>query len=227
MPPVSQQYLGGGYSSRSAVELGPRYRISQPPVNTDYLHHDDIQLGDYQTSQTRTTRSRSVCQADQEAVVQSVGGLLTLPHQQPNPVASWVARDGMAIEFHSYHGEGISAPATMRRTLSGTLAGGGSGGWREAEPFYQHSYRGPAHHTISRINNRQQQQQQHLSSASGLQQWQQVSGGGGGSVYGGWGQYQNSLPRPASLHSRKSVGKDTDVPDGGRDSADSNEKLGG
>lgn len=227
MPPVSQQYLGGGYSSRSAVELGPRYRISQPPVNTGYLHHDDIQLGGYQTSRARTTRSRSVCQADQEAVVQGVGGLLTLRHQQPNPVASWVARDGMAIEFHSYHGEGISAPATMRRTLSGTLAGGGSGGWREAEPFYQHSYRGPAHHTISRINNRQQQQQQHLSSASGLQQWQQVSGGGSGSVCGGWGQYQNSLPRPASLHSRKSVGKDTDVPDGGSDSADSNEKLGG
>nr|XP_029497483.1 plakophilin-3-like isoform X1 [Oncorhynchus nerka] len=226
MPPVSQQYLGGRYSSLSAVELGPRYRISQPPVNTGYLHHDDIQLGGYQTSQKRTTRSRSVCQADQEAVVQGVGGLLTLRHQQQNPVASWVARDGMATEFHSYHGGGIPAPATMRRTLSGTLAGGGSGGWREAELVYQHSYKGPAHRTISRINNRQQQQQ-HLSSASGLQQWQQVSGGGGGSVYGGWGQYQNSLPRPASLNSMKSMGKGMDVPDGGRDSADSNEKLGG
>ncbi|CDQ64864.1 unnamed protein product [Oncorhynchus mykiss] len=62
MPPVSQQYLGGGYSSCSAVELGPRYRISQPPVNIGYLHHDDIQLGGYQTSRTRTARSRSVCQ---------------------------------------------------------------------------------------------------------------------------------------------------------------------
>uniref|UniRef100_A0A8C7E1J7 Plakophilin 3b n=1 Tax=Oncorhynchus kisutch TaxID=8019 RepID=A0A8C7E1J7_ONCKI len=213
MPPVSQQYLGGRYSSLSAVELGPRYRISQPPVNTSYLHHDDIQLGGYQTNRTRTTRSRSVC-------------LLTLRHQQQNPVASWVARDGMATEFHSYHGGGIPAPATMRRTLSGTLAGGGSGGWREAELVYQHSYKGPAHRTISRINNRQQQQQ-HLSSASGLQQWQQVSSGGGGSVYGGWGQYQNSLPRPASLNSMKSMGKGMDVPDGGRDSADSNEKLGG
>ncbi|XP_024274863.2 plakophilin-3 isoform X1 [Oncorhynchus tshawytscha] len=226
MPPVSQQYLGGGYSSRSAVELGPRYRISQPPVNIGYLHHDDIQLGGYQTSRTRTARSRSVCQADQEAVVQGVGGLFTLPHQQPNPVASWVARDGMEIEFHSYHGGGIPAPATMRRTLSGTLAGDGSGGWREAELVYQPSYRGPAHRTISRINNRQQQQQQ-LSSASGLQQWQQVSGGGSGSVYGGWGQYQNSLPRLASFHSMKSVEKGMDVPDGGSDSANSNQKLRG
>ncbi|XP_020335173.1 plakophilin-3-like isoform X1 [Oncorhynchus kisutch] len=201
MSPVSKQYLGGGYSSRSAVELGPRYRISQPPVNIGYLHHDDIQLGGYQTSRTRTARSRSVCQADQEVMVQGVGGLLTLPHQQPNPV-------------------------TMRRTLSGTLAGDGSGGWREAELVYQPSYRGPAHRTISRINNRQQQQQQ-LSSASGLQQWQQVSGGGSGSVYGGWGQYQNSLPRLASFHSIKSVEKGMDVPDGGSDSADSNQKLRG
>uniref|UniRef100_A0A6Q2XHD1 Plakophilin 3b n=1 Tax=Esox lucius TaxID=8010 RepID=A0A6Q2XHD1_ESOLU len=203
MPPGSQ-YLGGS-SPRSVVELGPRYRISQPP------------LGGYLTSQaTRSTISRSMCQSDHEVLSLDLGAPHTLSHKQHNPLASWVAPDGIVSECHSYHGGGIPAPGMMRRTLSGTLAQAGGWGGREADLLYQHSFKGPAHRTISRIN----RQHQHLSSESGMC-------ASGGSVYGAEGQYQNVLQRATSLHSLKSVGKGMDVPDGGRNSADSNEKLRG
>uniref|UniRef100_A0A3P8ZTE3 Plakophilin 3b n=1 Tax=Esox lucius TaxID=8010 RepID=A0A3P8ZTE3_ESOLU len=215
MPPGSQ-YLGGS-SPRSVVELGPRYRISQPPVSTAYLHSDNNQLGGYLTSQaTRSTISRSMCQSDHEVLSLDLGAPHTLSHKQHNPLASWVAPDGIVSECHSYHGGGIPAPGMMRRTLSGTLAQAGGWGGREADLLYQHSFKGPAHRTISRIN----RQHQHLSSESGMC-------ASGGSVYGAEGQYQNVLQRATSLHSLKSVGKGMDVPDGGRNSADSNEKLRG
>ncbi|KAJ7995017.1 hypothetical protein DPEC_G00255540 [Dallia pectoralis] len=202
-----------GYSSRSAVELGPRYRISQPPVSTGY-HNDNNQLCGYSTSQatrsTRSTMSRSILQSDHEALSLDLGGPYTLSHKQHNPLTSLVAPDG--LECHSYRGGGIPTSLRMRRSLSGTLAQAGGKGGREADLVYQHSFKGPAHRTISRINNRQYQ---HLGSETGLQMF--ASGGG---MYSGEGQYQNLLRRATSLHSLKSVGKGFDVPDLGRNSAE-------
>ncbi|KAL1007355.1 hypothetical protein UPYG_G00085580 [Umbra pygmaea] len=208
--PTMSQYMGG-----SAVELGPRYRISQPTVRIGHLHNDNTQLSGFQTSRTR---SRSL--SEHEVLSLGLGGLLSLPHKQPNTLGSEVVQDGIASVCHSYHGGIVNGPAVRQPTLSGVLAQGGVAGWREAEQVYQQSFKGPSHRTISRINNRYQQQ--HLSSAVGVQM-----SSGGGSVYGGEAQYQNSLRRAASLHSMKSVGKGMDLPDVGRKWTESNEILGG
>ncbi|KAM7406586.1 hypothetical protein PAMP_000957 [Pampus punctatissimus] len=171
-----------GFSSRSAVESGSRVNRSVPRT---------VQCS-YQTtqSQSRSTRSKSFCQADQEALPMTV---LVPPENASYPIT-------------------VSPPGTLRRSLSGTLAQG-RGYWQEEELPYQYTYKGPSHRTISRIANRQQHYQQHYqqqSSMFGQDGWATCRAG---NVLG-TGQYQAPLHRAASLHSVRSVGKGMDVLDG-------------
>ncbi|XP_026123222.1 plakophilin-3 isoform X2 [Carassius auratus] len=201
--PRLSQYAGE-FSSRSAVEMGTRHRISHgvpmpAVVGRPYMYHDDAHLN-ASYNQMQTLESRALSRTDQEAA--AMAGL-TL-QRQPSPVGNWVA---------SY---GYSSPPNVvqrQRTLSGTMAREGyNTGWREAELANQYSFKGPSHRTISRMNNRhvQQQQQQRLSSSS--MQWQQMSTGGTSMM--GAGHYQGAMKRAGSVHSMKSVGRGVDIYDG-------------
>ncbi|XP_052418036.1 plakophilin-3 isoform X1 [Carassius gibelio] len=201
--PRLSQYAGE-FSSRSAVEMGTRHRISHgvpmpAVVGRPYMYHDDAHLN-ASYNQMQTLETRALSRTDQEAA--AMAGL-TL-QRQPSPVGNWVA---------SY---GYSSPPNVvqrQRTLSGTMAREGyNTGWREAELANQYSFKGPSHRTISRMNNRhvQQQQQQRLSSSS--MQWQQMSTGGTSMM--GAGHYQGAMKRAGSVHSMKSVGRGVDIYDG-------------
>lgn len=161
----------------------------------------------FQTSQShsRSRRSKSLCQADQEAFPLTV---LVPPEKASFPAT-------------------VPPPGTLRRSLSGTLAQE-RGYWQEELPL-QYTYKGPSHRTISRITNRQQHYQQQ-GSGFGQEGW--VGTGRGVPMAGdGWrtqwqqhvsranhvvgtGQYQAPVHRAASLRSVRSVGKGVDILDG-------------
>ncbi|XP_045893196.1 plakophilin-3a isoform X2 [Micropterus dolomieu] len=128
-------------------------------------------------------------------------------------------------------GGGAMTLPPMRRSLSGTLSRGGGMTGGEAEIIQQqHSYKGPAHRTISRITNRNRMS---MGSMSGTLQHQMSSGG---STYGGGGdrvdtgfivsglssgsqgnllmQRQGTLSRAMSIKSMHSVGRGMDIYDG-------------
>ncbi|KAK2913838.1 hypothetical protein Q8A67_002237 [Cirrhinus molitorella] len=201
--PRLSQYAGE-FSSRSAVEMGTRHRISHgvpmpAVVGRPYMYHDDAHLsGSY--NQMQTSESRTLSRTEQEAAAMAGHSL----QRQPSPVGNWMAS----------YGQSSSPTAVQRqRTLSGTLAREGfSTGWREAELANPYAFKGPSHRTINRINNRQvqQQQQQRLSSSS--MQWQQMTTGGNSMM--GAGHYQGTIKRAGSVHSMKSVGRGVDVYDG-------------
>lgn len=173
----------------------------------------------FQTSQThsRNRRSKSLCQADQEAFP------ITVP--APQEKASFPIT--------------VPPSGTLRRSLSGTLAQD-RGFWQEEELPYQYTYKGPSHRTISRIANRQQYYQQQ-GAAFGQEGW--VGTGRGVPMAGdGWGtqwqqhvsrashvmgkgQYQAPIHRAPSLRSLRSVGKGVDIMDGA--SIHSNDPLEG
>ncbi|XP_061593057.1 plakophilin-3 isoform X2 [Cololabis saira] len=208
-----------GFSSRSMISAPTRVMAvsTVPPRTSGFSSHSTVETGSklthkssmvqnsYQTSQSRSRRSKSLCQEDPPAL--SIVG--------------------------SMHPENPSVPVTappsgsLRRSLSGTLAQD-RGYWQEEELPYQFTYRGPSHRTISRITNRQQQQQhyQQQGSSHGQEGW--VGNGRGFSGHGdSWGtQWQQHvsranqasgqytpLHRAASLRSLRSVGKGVDVMD--------------
>ncbi|KAK7912999.1 hypothetical protein WMY93_013210 [Mugilogobius chulae] len=202
-----------GFSTRSAMESNSK---------TNHIGTSSVQTS-YQATQSRTrsSRSKSFCQADQE-----IFPLTVLPTTES-----------------SNHTLPVPPPGSLRRSLSGTLAQG-RGHWQDEEVPYQYIYKGPSHRTISRITNRQQQYQHNsgygqegwvgtgrvMSSAGNgwgtqwqqqQQQQQQVSRSSQGF---GTGQYQG-LNRAASVRSVRSVGKGVDVLDGA--SIHSNDALGG
>uniref|UniRef100_A0A4W4E4N7 Plakophilin 3b n=1 Tax=Electrophorus electricus TaxID=8005 RepID=A0A4W4E4N7_ELEEL len=164
-PPLISQY-GGGFSSRSAVEVGSQRRISQ--------------------------------------------GIPMPAPRQSSPTHNWLTQDGVAsLDHQGYYGHSTTPNIPIRRTLSGTLAHEGiARGWREAELAHQYSFKGPAHRTITRMNNRQLQNQRMSNSSM---QWQQVSTGGSTTMAGG--HYQSGMRRAGSVHSLKSVGRGADVCD--------------
>nr|XP_020477885.1 plakophilin-3 [Monopterus albus] len=114
----------------------------------------------------------------------------------------------------------MTFPSQIHRSLSGTTAG-------EMEIAQQHSYKGPAHRTISRIANRNRMS---MGSMSGTLQHQMSSGG---SAYGGGGdrvdggfitsgmgsssqgnmimQRHGTIPRAMSIKSMHSVGRGMDI----------------
>lgn len=101
---------------------------------------------------------------------------------------------------------------TMKRSLSGTLAtsGGGGGGAVEQEVYVsRQSFKGPAHRTISRINNRQ------TFRTSSVQSGMFGSGGGFSGSQGNLAMVQQGrLSRAGSVRSMHSVGRGKDVFDG-------------
>ncbi|XP_066514360.1 plakophilin-3-like isoform X1 [Hoplias malabaricus] len=218
--PWLSQYSGGGYSSRSAVEVGTqRSRISHgvpmpAVVSRPYAFYDDTYVGGHYTGQTHAAESRAVSRGEKEALL----GLQTLPRQPPS-VAHWTTQDGMAsTEHHTYYGYStLPSTSNITRTLSGTLAREGvSRGWKEAELAHQYSFKGPAHRTITRMNNRQLQNQRLNNSTM---QWQQVATSGSSGLAGG--HYQSTMRRAGSVHSLKSVGRGVDVCDAGADGSGS------
>lgn len=99
----------------------------------------------------------------------------------------------------------------IKRSISGTLATGGGGGMeQEVYVSRQSSYKGPAHRTINRINNRQSVRTSSVSS-SGMY-------GSAGGFNGSQGNIalvqQGRLSRAGSVRSMHSVGKGKDVYDG-------------
>ncbi|XP_053175666.1 plakophilin-3a [Scomber japonicus] len=126
-------------------------------------------------------------------------------------------------------GGSMTFQAPMRRSLSGTLSRGGGMGGGETEVIQQqHSFKGPAHRTISRINNRNR-----MSMVSMAGPMQQMSSGG--STYGGLDkvdrgfiasgvssgsqgnlmmQRPGTLSRAMSIKSMQSVGKGVDIYNG-------------
>lgn len=162
---------------------------------------------------SRSKRSKSLCQADQEL----------FPVTVPVPTEK------------AFYPVTLPPPGTLRRSLSGTLARD-RGYWQEEELPYQYTYKGPSHRTISRITNRQQHYQQQGSAFvhegwGGTGRALNTAGNGWGT---GWQQHmsrpnhvqcQVPLHRAASLRSVRSVGKGVDVTDGA--SIHSNDPLNG
>eukprot|EP00066_Takifugu_rubripes_P029047 XP_011618313.1 PREDICTED: plakophilin-3-like [Takifugu rubripes] len=196
-----------GFSSRSAVETSSRARLKQSSVVQSSFHSAQVH--------SRSKRSKSLCQADQE--------LLPVPVPAPTEKAFYPL---------------TLPPGTLRHSLSGTLAQD-RGYWQEEELPCQHTYKGPSHRTISRITNRQQQQQHYQQQGSAFAHEGWAGTGRALPLAGnGWGtqwqqhvsrssqaQYQAPLHRAASLHSVRSVGKGVDVMDGA--SIHSNDPLDG
>lgn len=122
-------------------------------------------------------------------------------------------------------GGAMTLPAPMRRSLSGTLSRGGGMTGGEVEIAQQHSFKGPAHRTISRITNRNRMS---VGSMSGTMQLPMQSSG---STYGGDRvdrgfivpgvcsgsqanlimQRQGTLSRAMSMKSVHSVGRGMDI----------------
>ncbi|XP_052452860.1 plakophilin-3 isoform X2 [Carassius gibelio] len=102
----------------------------------------------------------------------------------------------------------MTLPA-MKRSLSGTLATGGGGGGMEQEVYVKStSFKGPAHRTISRINNRQTSRGASIS--SGMYGSAGFSGSQGNLAM----MQQGRLSRAGSVRSMHSVGRGKDVFDG-------------
>ncbi|KAJ8394958.1 hypothetical protein AAFF_G00040810 [Aldrovandia affinis] len=235
MPRMSQH--SSGFSSRSAVELGPRTKIS---LGAGAYHHDDMRMGArgsgggiHQSYQQVVSRSGS--RPDPETLSMHSLRLHSLQQQQAPQL--WVAQEGSEGSLVSDRdatfqrqasyaasngyaqarlaGGSVSAPPPMRRSLSGTLARGAGGGDVEVVQHYQ-SFKGPAHRTISRITNRNRMSLGSVSGASTLQH--QMSSGSNYGAALGMGQVfiqqAPSVTRAMSIKSLHSVGKGVDVFDG-------------
>uniref|UniRef100_A0A665WDF4 Plakophilin-3-like n=1 Tax=Echeneis naucrates TaxID=173247 RepID=A0A665WDF4_ECHNA len=166
-----------GFSSRSALETSSK--VNRQATSTVQSNFQTYQ------SQSRSRRSKSLCQADQEGIP-----LIVLDHPENASCPTSVPPSG-----------------TLRRSLSGILAQ--ERGYLQEELPSQYTYKGPSHRTISRITNRQQHYQQQDVWGT---QWQQHVSRTNHAM--GTAQYQATLQRAASLRSLRSVGKGVDILDG-------------
>ncbi|MGH0157184.1 UNVERIFIED_CONTAM: hypothetical protein FKN15_033161 [Acipenser sinensis] len=235
-PPVSQYGTAraGGWSSRSAVEIGPNSKMSLGRGgggggggSSIYSRgRDDMGYG-YQTSQSTM---RSVSRAQRDFDIMSIRSMQV--NNSPAQTQPWVDDgEGSMISDQYAGGDGYgysqvrtvssnaggSAMGTMRRTLSGTLASR-SGDWQEEDQLYVNNVkpRGPAVRTLSRLNqNASRQNRMSMSSVSGSSTIQQQKMGGGNYVQCSNGSY-GSLPitRAMSTVSLKSMTKGMDTFDG-------------
>ncbi|KAL4642132.1 plakophilin-3-like isoform X1 [Arapaima gigas] len=251
----------GGFSSHSAVDLGQRSRPSMMGTAGGGRYHDDLPPGAYSSSSRQQVMSRTINQADPDTMSVHSMRLYNLPPQSTQ-VAAWMTQDGSEGSLLSDHdappfpqsvfvatndfstqsrqtGGSVSAPATMRRCLSGTLSRvamtGGSG---MGEVVQQPSFKGPAYRTISRINNRNNRMSMgSMSSASTLQHQTsmansnrhamgQMTAGSQGSIIL-QSQRLGSLPRALSIKSLQSVGRGADVIDYYKDMSGSMGNLNG
>ena len=200
------QTLQGGFSSRSAVDMGQFQKMSMGGGGGgggggSVYHHEDIRLGGYQgTRQQVVPMTRTLSRPDLETMSLRSMRLQTLP-QQPSPVTTWMAQDGSegslisdrdaAFVRQPNYSSVNSYGSQMRQgggSVSGTLVRGGGMAAGEGEMMVQtHSFKGPAYRTISRINNRNNRMSMGSMSggsvSGGSVMQQQISSAG--SAYGG------------------------------------------
>ncbi|XP_036964181.1 plakophilin-3a [Acanthopagrus latus] len=204
------------------------------------IYREDIRLGGYQGGMRQQSRIETeplsmsavrqhTMQANPWMMDSSDAGSMisdrdaTYAHQYAqsavNGYTSQVSQGGGSMNF----------PAPMRRSLSGTLSrGGGMTGGEVEMVQQQHSFKGPAHRTISRITNRNRMSMGSMSGGT-------MSGGtmisSSGSMYGGGMdkvdrgfvtgvasasqgnlmQRQGTLSRAMSVKSMQSVGRGMDI----------------
>ncbi|XP_029111892.1 plakophilin-3-like [Scleropages formosus] len=257
-PRISQ--YSGGFSSRSAVDFAPRPRSGMMGTAGGGMYLDELPAAAYQTSSHQQMMSRSVSRPDPDTLSVHSMRLYNLP-QQAAHVSSYATHDGSegslsdhdappyqqsvftasnGFAAHSRQMSGsASAPATMRRSLSGTLSRGAvAGGGGVMEVVQQHSFKGPAYRTISRINNRNNRMSVGSMSGTGTLQHQASTGSGsrvavGQMMVGSQGsivipsQRQGTLSRAMSVKSVQSVGRGADVIDSWKEMTESMGNLDG
>uniref|UniRef100_A0A672S1I3 Plakophilin-3-like n=1 Tax=Sinocyclocheilus grahami TaxID=75366 RepID=A0A672S1I3_SINGR len=180
-----------GYTSRSAIDFGPRTKISYTGGGGGggggAYYQEDFVSGGYQGG------------GFQGGSYQSGGGQV----QQQQSVYSTSRVNG--LESGQQQVSSMTLPA-MKSSLSGTLATGGGGGGMEQEVYVrQQSFKGPAHRTISRINNRQTSRTSNMS--SGMYGTTGFSGSQNNLAM----MQQGRLSRAGSVRSVHSVGRGKDV----------------
>lgn len=175
------------------------------------FYREDMRMGGYQGG-ARPQSTMEPWMVDGSDAVSMVSDRdATFGHQYAqshNGFSSQMRQGGGTMTF----------PGPMRRSLSGTLSrsGGMTGG--EVEMAQQHSYKGPAHRTISRITNRNRMSMGSMQMSSGGSTY----GGGvdrvdrgfiaSGVSSGSQGNLmQRTLPRTMSIKSMQSVGKGMDI----------------
>uniref|UniRef100_A0A671N970 Plakophilin-3-like n=1 Tax=Sinocyclocheilus anshuiensis TaxID=1608454 RepID=A0A671N970_9TELE len=169
-----------GYSSRSAIDFGPRTKVSYTGGGGGSgggggggaYYQEDYATNTYPGQSMYSTSRMNGFESGQQQV-----SSMTLP--------------------------------AMKRSLSGTLGTGGGGGSMEQEVYVsRQSFKGPAHRTISRINNRQTTHGSKMSSGM------YGSAGLSGSQSNLAMMPQGRLSRAGSVRSVHSVGRGKDVFDG-------------
>ncbi|CAL8261559.1 unnamed protein product [Merluccius merluccius] len=248
MAPRMSQYSGGtsqGFTSRSAVDLGQLNKISIAGAGGGgaMYQQGDIMMGSYTTGRQQMNMG-TMGRGDPEIIS------LHSMRQQPPQMNAWMLdasdagsmvseRDSTIRQYSQNMNNGYSTQVRqtikggsmgyqgpMQRSLSSTLSGRGGGGGMilgDMELVQQNSFKGPAHRTISRINNRNRMS---MGSMSGGQTMQQCSGSsyGGGTVEKGFTscgsqgnlfmQRPGTISRAMSIKSMQSVGRGKDVFDG-------------
>lgn len=259
--PRPSQY-SSGYSSRSAVDFGPRTKISYTGGGGGggAYYQDDFVGGGYQAGgfqsgggqgqqQQVSTMTRSFSRMGGDPETQSMYSMrvASMPRQvvsslmaQDDSDGSLVSeRDATYTQQASMQGmsngyaantyprqsvystsrvngfesgqqqvSSMTLPA-MKHSISGTLATSSGGGGMEQEVYVrQQSFKGPAHRTISRINNRQ------TSRASNMSSSMYGTAGFSGSQGNLAMMQQGRLSRAGSVRSVHSVGRGKDVFDG-------------
>ncbi|XP_059191535.1 plakophilin-3a [Centropristis striata] len=145
--------------------------------------------------------------SDRDAVI----GGRQYAHSAVNGYTSQMRQGGGAMTMQS----------PMRRSLSGTLSRGGGMEGGEVMVTQQHSFKGPAHRTISRITNRNRMSMgsvsgQQVSSAGSLYGGDRVDrgfivGGVSSASQGNLMQRQGTMSRAMSVKSMQSVGRGMDI----------------
>uniref|UniRef100_A0A9J8B6A9 Plakophilin 3a n=1 Tax=Cyprinus carpio carpio TaxID=630221 RepID=A0A9J8B6A9_CYPCA len=256
-----------GYSSRSAIDFGPRTKVSytgggggggggayyQEEFGNGGYQGGSFQVSGYQSGggqvpqQQVSSMTRSFCRMGGDPETLSMHSM-RLPSVPRQVVSSWVAQDdsdgslvserdatymqqasmqsmnnGYAVNTYPRQSmysttrmngfesgqqqvSSMTLPA-MKHSLSGTLGSGGGG--MEQEVYVRSaSFKGPAHRTISRINNRQTTRGSNMSSSM------YGSAGLSGSQSNMGMMQQGRLSRAGSVRSVHSVGRGKDVFDG-------------
>ncbi|XP_042183567.1 plakophilin-3 [Oncorhynchus tshawytscha] len=210
MAPRMSHY-SGGFSSRSAMDLSGGQRLSMGVEEEEGTSTGrglpgggGYQAGGGAMRQQMSTVNRAMSRApgpDLETMSLRSVRLQNMP-AQPSPVAAWVDADGSdGVSLVSDHDATFNRQQSVYSTVNGgayssgtqmrQAGGGGSmayqapmrmGGEEMMSVQQQHSFKGPAFRTISRINNRNNRMSMgSMSGASTLPPGGSSYGGGGGS----------------------------------------------
>ncbi|XP_075945345.1 plakophilin-3a [Anarhichas minor] len=258
-PPVSQR---AGFTSQSTgPNMAQLHRISVGGGNVvgsgggGGFYREDIRMGGYKGAARQQSRMdpeilsmhavrQHTAQVSPWIIDASDAGSMVSDRDATfNRQYAQSAVNGYATQIRQGGGT-MNFPPPMNRSLSGTLSRGGGmtgdGGMTggEVEFNQQHSFKGPAHRTISRITNRNRTS---MGSISGQQIMPGVGtyGGGGDGMDGGgfivspgsqanlMQQRKSNMSRAMSVRSMKSVGRGYDIYDGQREMGNSMANLSG